>query len=269
MIGILSLIVLVGTLALLKTLVQIENRNMQEKLENWDTADAAGELHAIHQNLFRKESEWREVLERDGISVSTTFTQENLVGKRIRTYRTLSRLHASEISVDRILELLDGGFLEEEVWFKDDFKGGARVREYSIPGLVSSWVPQYISDLRFPPFRLRDFVYLLMRKELEPRDFARVTTKPIERQALIGYRSISEPSLRSDLVRAQQFPSLDRITLCEDGEIIWEHIMVFHLGGAFPLLLTNAMAKPAAHVLWHEAVNMRKHITRRKLSDAA
>ena len=108
-----------------------------------------------------------------------------------------------------------------------------------------------------------------MRKELETRDFARVTTKPIERQALIGYRSISEPSLRSDLVRAQQFPSLDRITLCEDGEIIWEHIMVFHLGGAFPLLLTNAMAKPAAHVLWNEAVNMRKHITRRELSDAA
>ena len=269
MLILLTLIALITSLALIKTLIQIENRVLQEKLENWDTSDAVGELHAIHQNLFRKESEWKPILDREGISVSSTFTQANLVGKNIRTYRTLSKLHASEISVDRILALLDGGFLEEEVWFKDDFKGGERIREYSIPGLTSAWVPQYISDLRFPPYRLRDFVYLLMRKELEPRDYARVTPKTIKRQAIIGYRSISEPTLRPDLVRAQQFPSLDRITLCEDGEIIWEHIMVFHLGGAFPLLLTNAMAKPAAEVLWNEAVNMRKHITRRALPDAA
>ena len=71
------------------------------------------------------------------------------------------------------------------------------------------------------------------------------------------------------MVRAQQFPSLDRITLCEDGEIIWEHIMVFHLGGTFPLLLTNAMARPAAKVLWNEAVNMRKHIKKTTLANAA
>ena len=269
MIYLLSLIAIAATVALLRLLVQIENRRLQEKLEDWDTADAVGELHAIHQNLFRKESEWQEILNKDGISVASTFTQEPLVGKRIRTYRTLSRLDSAHISVDRILELLDGGFLQEEVWFKDDFKGGTRVREYSIPGLSSAWVPQYISDLRFPPFKLRDFVYLLMRKELEPRDFARVTSKTIVRQSIIGYRSISQPSLGPKLVRAQQFPSLDRITLCEDGEIIWEHIMVFHLGGTFPLLLTNAMARPAAKVLWNEAVNMRKHIRKTTLPNAA
>ena len=102
-------------------------KRLQEKLETWDTADARLELDAIHQNLFLRESEWREVLNRDGISVSTTWTQSTLVGKNIRTYRTLSKLHADEISMDRILDLLDGGFLDEEVWFKDDYLG-MRVR---------------------------------------------------------------------------------------------------------------------------------------------
>ena len=269
MIVILSITALIAASLLALRLVQIQNKQLQEKLETWDTADARLELDAIHQNLFRRESEWREVLNRDGISVSTTWTQSNLVGKDIRTYRTLSKLHADEISMDRILDLLDGGFLDEEVWFKDDYQGGMRVREYSLNGLESAWVPQYISDLKFPPFKHRDFVYLLMRRELEPREYAKVTTKDIKRQAIIGYRSIPEPTLQPHLVRAQQFPSLDRLTLCEDGEILWEHIMVFHLGGNFPLWLTNAMYKPAAKVLWHEAVNMRAHCKSTKVNRAA
>ena len=120
MITLFSIIALIAASLLTIRLVQIQNGKLQETLENWDTADASLELDAIHQNLFRRESEWQEVLSKDGISVSTTWTQSSLVGKDIRTYRTLSRLHADEISVDRMLELLDGGFLEEEVWFKDD-----------------------------------------------------------------------------------------------------------------------------------------------------
>lgn len=266
---VLALIAIISLTLLMKTLIEIQNNRLQSVLEDWDPSDAVGELNAIHQNLYRRESEWKPVLERDGVSVATTFTQANLVGKEIRTYRAFSRLHVNEISMDRILELLDGGFLEQEVWFKKDFKGGKRVREFGIAGLKSAWVPQYISDLRFPPFKLRDFVYLLMRKELAPRDFARVTPKTIVRQEIIGYRSIPEPSLGPKLVRAQQFPSLDRVTLCEDGEIIWEHIMVFHLGGAFPLWLTNLMTRPAAKVLWNEAINMRKHIKSAHFSKAA
>ena len=94
MIILLSIIAVIAASLLALRLVQGQNKRLQEKLETWDTADARLELDAIHQNLFLRESEWREVLNRDGISVSTTWTQSSLVGKNIRTYRTLSKLHA-------------------------------------------------------------------------------------------------------------------------------------------------------------------------------
>ena len=89
MIIILSIIAVIAASLLALRLVQGQNKRLQEKLETWDTADARLELDAIHQNLFRRESEWKEVLNRDGISVSTTWTQSTLVGKNIRTYRNI------------------------------------------------------------------------------------------------------------------------------------------------------------------------------------
>ena len=269
MIWIFSLVFCISVIMLGVQWTALQNDRMRDILENWDIENASLELTKIHQDLFRRESDWKPVLAEEGVTVSVRWSQKELVGKNVRTYRTVSRLHADQISVDRILELLDGGFLTEELWYKEDYQGGERLRELLMPGLASCWVPRYISDLKFPPFKLRDFVYLLMRKELEPTEFARVTDKSIVRQSIIGYRSIPYLDGSGSRVRAQQFPSLDRITLCEDGEIIWEHIMVFHLGGNFPLWLTNVLVKPAARVLLNEALNMRKHSSPKSLPSAA
>lgn len=224
-------------------------------------------LIGLHRLFDRPSSEWTPVLARDGITVATSFSACGLTGGRgVRTYRALSFLSQNEISVDRMLALLDGGFLNEEVWFKKDFKGGRRVEELDPPpgqpaqSAQTAWIASYVSDVK--PLKLREFVYLLCRRALEPAEFSRCDPCPgrkIMRQACIAYRSVRRPGTHSAYVRAIQYPSLDRITLYDDGTIGWEHIMAFHIAGVIPLWLNNLLVRAAAKVLYEEAANMRKH----------
>lgn len=237
------------------------NRRLRAALEDWDISTAATELARTHRALFRPDASWRPVFERDGARVDVGWCQPDPGARRVRLYRTLSHLDAGRISIDRMLELLDGGFLEERVWYDRDFKGGEVLRRSTVPELGPVWVARYVSDLNFPPFRHRQFVYLVMRRELPPEAWVPVTDRDIVRQAIIGYRSVAPPDETGPEVVAQQYPSLDRLTLTADGCIIWEHLMCFHLGGRFPLWLTNRVASMAARTMWHEAINMRAHLS--------
>ena len=108
-----------------------------------------------------------------------------------------------------------------------------------------------------------EFVYLLSRREMPAAHYSKRWHPPgdtIERQVCIGYRSVNRETGHDEMVRAIQYPSLDRITCYASGKIRWEHIMAFHIAGAMPHWVTNALAQPAMKVLHHEAVNMRKHV---------
>lgn len=202
---------------------------------------------------------WREGLAQDGITIHTTFTPVDF-GKPVRAYRVTSWLDSSEISVDRMVELLDGGFLSEDLWHKEDYQGGACLETLHRDAEGSDWVAQYISAMK--PFRLREFVYLLSRREMEPRKWSRrwhPADDSVVRQVCIGYRSVPFCTGNEHMVRAIQYPSLDRITSYESGKIRWEHIMVFHIAGVFPQWLTNRLMRPAMNVLLQEALNMRNY----------
>ena len=239
--------------------VRRTNAQMLSATEAWSAADGPGELLRLHTAFDRAEPSWSLLLSEDGVEIGTGWAQSPC-GRRMRVYRAVSMLDADTISVDRIRALLDGGFLTEAVWFKDDYQGGQRLQTEPPCEGTTSWIAQYVSDLKMPPFWHRDFVYRVLCRELPPSLFATQAIRGVAcRQIVLGYRSVSWPQVGPRLARAIQLPSLDRITLLADGRIQWEHIMTFHLGGLFPVWLTNQMATPAARVLWHEAVNMRAH----------
>ena len=125
---------------------------------------------------------------------------------------------------------------------------------------ASDWIAEYVSAV--PPFRRRAFVYLLSRREMAREDYSTRWHPPgevVARQVCIAYRSVARATGSRGMVRAIQYPSLDRITRYGSGLIRWEHIMAFHIAGVFPQWLTNALAGPATDVLLNEALNMRKH----------
>ena len=126
----------------------------------------------------------------------------------------------------------------------------------------NAWIAQYISNPQMAPLKHRDFVYLLARRELDPEEYSRSDhdKNQIQRQVVFEYKSVHHPPLADHLVRATQFPSLDRITLYEDGNIKWEHIMSFHINGVLSLGLVNDKYKAACKVLFHEAANMRNFL---------
>ncbi|MFT4977110.1 MAG: hypothetical protein ACI8S6_003015 [Myxococcota bacterium] len=242
------------------------NAHMLAATEDWSEADGPAELLRLHRRFDRPEQDWQTVLTDDGVEVGVGWS-DSPCGRRVRVYRAISVLDAEAISVDRIRALLDGGFLDEAVWFKDDYQGGQRLRQEEPAEETTSWIAQYISDLKMPPLLHRDFVYRVLCRELPPSLFAQDAIRgEAVRQVILVYRSVSWPAVGPRLTRAIQLPSLDRVTLLADGRIQWEHIMTFHLGGVFPLWLTNQMTKPAAKVLWHEAVNMRAHCDRAEVA---
>lgn len=231
-----------------------QNQRMLRAVEAmpYDEATRAEYPFEVHRELDVPEAEWRPGVHREGIRVDWTHPPSS----RPVVYRTTSWWRQEDVPVARIVALLDGGFLTEELWFKKDYQGGACLETLVQTPARSDWIASYLS--RVPGMRLREFVYLVSRRAVPPAAYSRHghPDVPIVEQVILSYRSV--PAQRPGRVRATQFPSLDRLTRYADGTIRWEHIMRFHINGFMPLALLNLLRSSAMNVLWHEAHNLSK-----------